>query len=78
MRVTNDQIDKLTEVCLDIAVHRTRIGSGFGRPAVKWEEVITEFEKQIGMPLADVRSRMTFAEFAAAYRRFCFAHGYKS
>jgi hypothetical protein len=77
MRVTNDQIDKLTEVCLDIAVHRTRINSGFGRPAVSWQEVIAEFEA-IGMPLADVRARMSLGEFDEAYRRFCQAHGYQS
>lgn len=73
MRVTNDQIDKLTEICLDIAVRRSQRG----RPTPA-ADVIAEFEKQIGMPLADVRARMSLGEFDDAYRRFCFAHGYKS
>lgn len=77
MSVTNDQIDKLTEVCLDIAVRRTR-AKRVATHQTTWQEVCAEFEAQIGMPLADVRARMSLGEFDEAYRRFCLAHGYQS
>jgi len=73
MRVTNDQIDKLTEVCLDLAVRRTQRGI-----STEWAEIRAEFERQIGMLLKDVKERMTFREFGDAYQRFCAEHGYKS
>ncbi len=68
MRVTNDQIDKLTEICLDDSIRRD----------LSYQEVLAEFEAQIGMPLTDVQARMSFGEFDAAYQRFCRARGYKS
>lgn len=61
MKVTNDQIDKLTGICLDISIRRYRSTAN----------MISEFERQIGMPLIDVRTRMSFDEFDEAYQRFC-------
>jgi hypothetical protein len=61
VKVTNDQIDKLTESCLDISIRRYR----------SIDNMIAEFERQTGMPLSDVRTRMSFDEFDEAYQRFC-------
>lgn len=72
MRVTNDQIDKLTELCLDAAVRRGQEYSEVLRDALQ-----NEFHVRATCDLSDVKADMTFERFQEAYVKFARRIGYR-